>query len=138
MRFASIAPLCAAALVACGQADVGQASRNAAWAAVQAADPQLAAGLRAAQTLRAAAAHCGWTDVDAASMARVGVARIEDPIARAAAGSLVEDLIVGAPAQGASAQPASDCAPETRRALEAQIASFMQAEGGELEAGEGN
>lgn len=133
MRFAVIA--LAGALAACGEADVGQASRNAAWAAVQAADPQLAAGLRAAQTLRAAAATCGWADVDAASMARVGVARIEDPIARAAAGSLVEDLVVAPPAQAAAATQ-SDCSPETRRALETQIASFMQSEGGELDAGE--
>lgn len=137
MRFGLIAPFCSLALAGCGEADVGAAGRNAAWAAVQAADPQLAAGLRAAQTLRAAAVSCGWQDVDAASMARVGVAGIEDPIARAAAGSLVQDLIVDAPAQTAAATQ-TDCSPETRRALETQIASFMQGEGGELDAGEGN
>lgn len=137
MRFVLMAPLGALALAACGEADVGDASRNAAWAAVQAADPQLAAGLRAAQTLRAAAATCGWTDVDVASAARLGVAGIEDPIARAAAGSLVQDLIVDAPVQAAVGTQ-TDCSPETRRALETEIASFMQSEGGELDAGEGN
>jgi len=137
-----LAPVCALALAACGEGevgevDLGQAGRNAAWAAVRAADPQLAAGLQAAQTLQAAAAVCGWSDVDAASAARMGVASIEDPITRAAAGSLVQDLIVDAP-QTAAATTQTDCSPAMRRALETQIASFMQGEGGELDAGEDN
>jgi len=65
------------------------------------------------------------------------VGGIEEPPLRAAAESLVEDLIV-APAPTApadAATPASECSPEVRQALEAQIAAI--ATGGESEGGEG-
>lgn len=123
-----IAPFCALALAACGEADLGQVSRNAAWAAVEAANPELSQGLRAAQTLRQAAATCGWADVDAGALARIGVAGIEEPMLRAAAESVVEDLLSG-PATSAATANVSDCSPETRRALEAQIAAMAGGEG---------
>ncbi|MDP1873152.1 hypothetical protein [Phenylobacterium sp.] len=110
--------------------------RNAAWAAVEAANPELRQGLRAAQTLRQAAATCGWADVDAAALARVGAAGIEEPMLRAAAQSLAEDLLTGTPTSGAA--NTSDCSPETRRALEEQIAAMAGGESeGEGEAGGG-
>lgn len=128
--------LCALALAACGEADVGQVGRNAAWAAVEAANPELSQGLRAAQTLRQVAATCGWADVDAAALARIGVASIEEPMLRAAAESLARDLLT-APATPAAAN-VSDCTPETRRALEAQITAMAGGEGeAEAEGGEG-
>ena len=125
------AALCILGLAACGEADLGQVSRNAAWAAVEAANPELSQGLRAAQTLRQAAATCGWADVDAGALARIGVAGIEEPMLRAAAESLVEDLLSG-PATSAATANVSDCSPETRQALEAQIAAMA---GGEREGG---
>lgn len=135
MRTLFIAPVLLLALSACGDADLGEAGRNAAWAAVEAADPEIVQGLRAAQTLRQAAATCGWQDVDAGALAQVGVSGIENPALRAAAASLVEDLLAGQPLPGAEAA-ATTCSPETRAALEAQIAAM--AGGGEGEgAGEG-
>lgn len=135
LRPALIAPLCALALAACGEADLGQVSRNAAWAAVEVANPELSQGLRAAQTLRQAAATCGWADVDAAALARIGVAGIEEPMLRAAAESVVEDLL-SAPAAPSATANISDCSPETRRALEAQIAAMAGGDGeGEAEGG---
>ena len=132
LRPALIAPLCALALAACGEADLGQVGRNAAWAAVEAANPELSQGLRAAQTLRQAAATCGWADVDAEALARIGVAGIEEPMLRAAAESLADDLL-SAPADPGTTANISDCSPETRRALEAQIAAMAGGEG-EVEA----
>jgi hypothetical protein len=129
LRPVLIAPLGALALAACGEADLGQMSRNAAWAAVEAAHPELGQGLRAAQTLRQAAATCGWADVDAGALARIGVAGIEEPMLRAAAESVVEDLL-SAPAAPSATANLSDCTPETRRALEAQIAAMAGGEGG--------
>lgn len=125
-RLAVIASAVAAlALAGCGQADLAQAGRNAAWAAFEASNPEMAKGLRAAQTLKQAAATCGWADVDATALAQVGVAGIEDPTVRAAATSLLKDLLAADPPASA-AQPGapSDCAPETRKALEAQIAAI--------------
>lgn len=123
MRFAPIALALALGLAACGQApNVADAGRNAAWAAVEAADPELARGLRAAQALKQAAATCGWQDVDAAALAQAGLAGIEDPMVRAAAASLVKDLLV-ADAPAMQSAP-SDCSPEARRALEQQIAAM--------------
>lgn len=132
------AVLAVLALGACGEADLAQAGRNAAWSAVEAANPELSQGLRAAQILRQAATTCGWADVDAAALARIGVSGIEEPMLRAAAESLVEDLLTGpGAAEGASAA-ASDCTPETRRALEAQVAAMAGGEAGEAsEGGEG-
>lgn len=135
MRLLPIAPLFALSLAACGQAPtMADAGRNAAWAAVEAADPELAQGLRAAQALRQAAATCGWEDVDAAALAQAGLAGIEDPIVRAAAASLAEDLLAAEAPAGAAAAEASDCSPEARRALEAQVAAMAQ---GEAESAEG-
>ncbi len=121
-------------LMGCGEVDLEQAGRNAAWAAFEASNPEIAQGIEAAQTLRQAAATCGWEDVNAAGLARSAVAGVEDPAVRAAASSLVEDLIVNdAPRDVATgATSASDCSPETRRALEEQIAAIAQG-GGEAE-----
>jgi hypothetical protein len=119
---------------ACGEVDLEKAGRDAALAALEASNPEIVQGIRAAQTLRQAAATCGWQDVDATRLAQTAVAGIEEPPLRAAAESLVEDLIV-APSATAPAEtttPASDCSPEVRQALEAQIAAI--ALGGEAEA----
>lgn len=126
----------ALALGACGDVDLETAGRNAAWAAFEASNPEIAQGIEAAQTLKQAAATCGWEDVNAAGLARSAVAGVEDPAVRAAASSLIEDLIVSDtpdPA-AAGAASASDCSPETRRALEEQIAAIAQG-GGEAEGG---
>jgi hypothetical protein len=137
MRALVFAPVALLALAACGEADIASAGRNAAWAAVEAADPQLAVGLRAAQALQAAATTCGWEDVNAAALAQAGLATIEEPMVRAAAASLVEDLIVESATAPAQAAAASDCSPEARQALEQQIAAMTQGEGGEgADAGE--
>ncbi|MAK81921.1 hypothetical protein [Phenylobacterium sp.] len=135
VRSAAVIPLCALALAACGEADLGQVGRNAAWAAVEAANPELSQGLRAAQTLRQAAATCGWADVDAGALARIGVAGIEEPMLRAAAESLADDLL-SAPASSGATANISDCSPETRRALEARITAMAGGEeAGEAEGG---
>ncbi|MDP3404396.1 MAG: hypothetical protein Q8S03_06865 [Brevundimonas sp.] len=120
----------AGAVSACDAVDVETAGRNAAMAALEASNPEIVEGLRAAQLLKQAAATCGWQDVDAASLARVAVSGIEEPPLRAAASSLVEDLIVApAAASGAGATAAaSDCSPEVRQALEARIAAIAQGE----------
>jgi hypothetical protein len=120
------------ALSACGAVDVEKAGRNAALAALEASNPEIAEGLRAAQMLKQAAATCSWEDVDAASLARTAVAGIEEPPIRAAASSLVEDLIVApASSSGSGATTAaSDCSPEVRQALEARIAAIAQGEAG--------
>lgn len=135
-----LSTIAALALSACGEIDVEKAGRNAAMAALEASNPEIVQGIRAAQTLRQAAATCGWQDVDAAGLAQTAVAGIEQPPLRAAAESLVEDLIVApSAAPRANAAPAtSDCSPEVRQALEAQIAAIAQGEndgGGEAEAG---
>lgn len=122
----------AVAVSACGAVDVEKAGRNAAMAALQASNPEIVEGLRAAQTLKQAAATCNWEDVDAASLARTAVAGIEEPPLRAAASSLVEDLIVApASTSGSGATTAaSACSPEVRQALEARIADIAQGETG--------
>jgi hypothetical protein len=120
------------AVSACGEVDLEKAGRNAALAALEASNPEIVQGIRAAQTLREAAATCGWQDVDATRLAQTAVAGIEEPPLRAAAESLVEDLIV-APAETAPAaatSAASECSPEVRQALEAQIAAIAGGEGG--------
>lgn len=132
----AISAASALAVSACGEVDLEKAGRNAALAALEASNPEIVQGIRAAQTLRQAAATCGWQDVDATRLAQSAVAGIEEPPLRAAAESLVEDLIV-APAETApvAATPtASECSPEVRQALEAQIAAIAQ--GGEGEGGE--
>ena len=125
----------ALALSACGEVDMEKAGRNAALAALEASNPEIAQGLRAAQTLREAAATCGWQDVDATGLAKAAVAGIEEPPVRAAASSLVEDLLVAPASSAAPAKAASNCSPEARRALEAQIAAMAQ--GGEAAEAEG-
>lgn len=128
----------AVAVSACDAVDVETAGRNAAMAALEASNPEIVQGLRAAQTLRQAAATCGWEDVDAASLARTAVSGIEEPPLRAAASSLVEDLIVPPAAASGTATPtaASDCSPEVRQALEARIAAIAEGESeAEAEAG---
>lgn len=120
--------MAAVALAACGEVDVEKAGRNAAMAALEASNPEIVQGLRAAQALKQAAATCGWQDVDAARLAQTAVAGIEEAPVRAAASSLVEDLLI-APASATGAPKASsDCSPEARRALEAQIAAIAQGE----------
>ncbi|MBX9616441.1 MAG: hypothetical protein K2X25_12665 [Caulobacteraceae bacterium] len=120
----------AVSVSACDAVDVETAGRNAAMAALEASNPEIVEGLRAAQTLKQAAATCGWEDVDAASLARVAVSGIEEPPLRAAASSLIEDLIVAPAASpaAAAAAPASDCSPEVRQALESRIAAIAQGE----------
>jgi hypothetical protein len=127
----------ALAVSACGEVDLEKAGRNAAIAALEASNPEIVQGIRAAQTLRQAAATCGWQDVDATRLAQTAVAGIEEPPLRAAAESLVQDLIVAPSATSpAEQQTASDCSPEVRQALEAQIAAIAGGEGGgETEAG---
>jgi len=131
--------LCAVAAVAvsaCGEFDVEKAGRNAAMAALEASNPEIVQGLRAAQTLKQAAATCGWQDVDAARLAQTAVAGIAEPPLRAAASSLVEDLIVApaAASRAGATTAASDCSPEVRQALEARIAAIAQGDT-EAEAG---
>lgn len=118
----------AVSVSACDAVDVETAGRNAAMAALEASNPEIVEGLRAARTLKQAAATCGWEDVDAASLARVAVSGIEEPPLRAAASSLIEDLIVPPAPAAAAAAPASDCSPEVREALEARIAAIAQGE----------
>ncbi|WP_396593562.1 hypothetical protein [Brevundimonas sp. R86498] len=120
----------AVAVSACDAVDVETAGRNAAVAALEASNPEIVQGLRAAQALRQAAATCGWEDVDAASLARTAASGIEEPPLRAAASSLVEDLIVAPAAASGTGTPtaASDCSPEVRQALEARIAAIAQGE----------
>lgn len=134
-----LSAVAALAVSACGEVDLEKAGRNAAMAALEASNPEIVQGIRAAQTLRQAAATCGWQDVDATRLARTAVAGIEEPPLRAAAESLVEDLIVvPAPtAPAAATTTASECSPEVRQALEAQIAAIANGEGGgESEGGE--
>jgi hypothetical protein len=131
-----LSAVAALAVSACGEIDIEKAGRNAALAALEASNPEIVQGIRAAQTLRQAAATCGWQDVDATRLAQSAVAGIEEAPLRAAAESLVEDLII-APAETAPAaatSTASECSPEVRQALEAQIAAI--ARGGEGEGGE--
>ena len=120
----------ALALSGCGQVDLRQAGENAAWAAFEAGNPEIARGLRAAQTLKQAAATCGWKDVNATGLAQAAVAGIEDSAVRAAASSLVGDLLAAeTPSTGAVEPKATtDCSPEARRALEAQIAAIARGE----------
>jgi hypothetical protein len=128
----------ALALSACGEVDMEKAGRNAAMAALEASHPEVLQGIRAAQALKQAAATCGWQDVDATQLAQVAVAGIEEPPLRAAAESLVEDLLVAPSATStpSATAPASDCSPEARQALEAQIAAIAQGGGeGEAEGG---
>jgi len=116
------------AVAACGEVDVQKAGQNAALAALEASNPEVVQGIRAAQSLQLAAATCGWQDVDATALARSAVSGIEEPPLRAAASSLVEDLIVANPAttpDSALATP-SDCSPEVRQALQNQIAAIAQ------------
>lgn len=132
MRFNLVVPMISLLAVAgCGEVDVEQAGRNAALAALEASNPEVVAGIRAARTLQLTAATCGWQDVDAASLARTAVSGIEEAPLRAAASSLVEDLMVAnAPApQGAG--PSSECSPEARQALQSQIAAISQGEADE-------
>jgi hypothetical protein len=127
---ASLLASAALAIAGCGEVDMEKAGRNAAMAALEAGNPEIAQGLRAAQTLKQAALTCGWEDVDAARLAQTAVAGIEEPPIRAAASSLVEDLIV-APAAASTAgatTAAGDCSPEARQALESQIARIAQGE----------
>lgn len=127
-----LSAVAALAVSACGEIDVEKAGRNAALAALEASNPEIVQGIRAAQTLRQAAATCGWQDVDATRLAQTAVAGIEEPPLRAAAESLVEDLIVApsAAAPAAATSTASECSPEVRQALEAQIAAIASGEGG--------
>ncbi len=127
----------ALALSACGEVDMEKAGRNAAMAALEASHPEVLQGIRAAQALKQAAATCGWQDVDATQLAQVAVAGIEEPPLRAAAESLVEDLLVAPSAAStpSATAPATDCSPEARQALEAQIAAIAQG-GGDVQ-GEG-
>lgn len=124
------------AVAGCGEVDIENAGRNAALAALEASNPEVFQGIRAAQTLQQAAATCGWRDVDAPGLARTAVSGIEEPPLRAAAESLVEDLIVAdaPPAHAPATVPPTQCSPEVRQALQAQIAAISQGES-EAEAG---
>jgi hypothetical protein len=126
----ALSAVAALAVSACGEVDMEKAGRNAAMAALEASNPEIVQGLRAAQTLKQAATTCGWEDVDATRLAQAAVAGIEEPPLRAAAESLVEDLIVApaAPSTAGTTTTASDCSPEVRQALEAQIAAIAQGE----------
>ena len=132
----ALSEIAALTVSACGEVDLEKAGRNAAIAALEASNPEIVQGIRAAQTLRQAAATCGWQDVDATRLAQTAVAGIEEAPLRAAAESLVEDLIVApaAPSTADAAAAASDCSPEVRQALEARIAAIAVGEGGETEA----
>lgn len=127
-----LSAVAALAVSACGEVDVEKAGRNAALAALEASNPEIVQGIRAARTLREAAATCGWQDVDATRLAHSAVAGIEEPPLRAAAESLVEDLIVApaATAPAAATPTGSECSPEVRQALEAQIAAIASRGGG--------
>lgn len=132
--------LAATTLAACGEVDLAKAGQNAALAALEASNPEIVQGIRAAQTLKQAALTCGWQDVDATRLAQAAVSGIEEAPVRAAASSLVEDLLVSnAPAAGAApaAAAASDCSPEARAALESQIAAIAGGEAGEAAEAEG-
>jgi hypothetical protein len=132
----ALSAIAALSVAACGEVDMEKAGRNAALAALEASNPEIVQGIRAAQTLREAAATCGWQDVDATRLAQAAVAGIETPPLRAAAESLVEDLIVAPSAAStpAAGTPVNDCSPEVRQALEAQIAAIAGGEGeGETE-----
>lgn len=136
----TLSALGALAVSACGEVDVEKAGRNAALAALEASNPEIVQGIRAAQTLKHAAATCGWEDVDAARLAQAAVAGIETPPLRAAAESLVQDLIVAptaTPAAGPTPAAGGDCSPEVRQALEAQVAAIAQGEGGREAEAEG-
>jgi hypothetical protein len=129
MRFVLLPPLIGLlALAGCGEVDLQKAGTNAALAALEASNPEVVQGIRAAQTLQQAAATCGWEDVDAAGLAKTAVSGIEEPPLRAAASSLVEDLIVAdaPPVPDAATIPASDCSPEVRQALQNQIAAIAR------------
>jgi len=132
----ALSAIAALTVSACGEVDLETAGRNAAIAALEASNPEIVQGIRAAQTLRQAAATCGWQDVDATRLAQTAVAGIEEAPLRAAAESLVEDLIVtpAAATPADAAPPTSDCSPEVRQALEARIAAIAVGEGGETEA----
>jgi hypothetical protein len=134
-RLSVIATSAAAlALTACGEVDLAKAGQNAALAALEASHPEIVEGIRAAQTLKQAALTCGWQDVDATRLAQAAVSGIEEAPVRAAASSLVEDLLVtDAPAAPAPGAAASDCSPEARAALESQIAAIAGGESGEAE-----
>lgn len=118
----------ALALSGCGEVNLREAGENAAWAAFEAGNPEVAQGLRAARTLKEVAAVCGWRDVNASGLAQAAVAGIEDPAVRAAASSLVGDLLTAEnPAPPAKeTKAAANCTPEHRRALEAQIAAIAR------------
>lgn len=133
----ALSAVAALGVSACGDVDVGAAGRNAAMAALEASHPEIVQGVEAARLLKLAAATCGWEDVDATRLAQTAVAGIEEPPLRAAASSLVEDLIVAPAAPpAAGATTASDCSPEVRQALEARIAAIGQGNGeAEAEAG---
>lgn len=122
------------AVAGCGEVSVERAATNAALAAVEASNPEIVQGIRAARTLRQAAATCGWRDVDAEALARAAVGGIEEPPLRAAASSLVQDLLVSDSSSDAAAATPSQCSPEVRQALESQIAAMSQGES-ESEAG---
>lgn len=129
MRFALVLPMIGLLTVAgCGEVDLEKAGTNAALAALEASNPEVVAGIRAAQTLQLAAATCGWQDVDAASLARTAVSGIEEAPLRAAASSLVEDLMVANAPAAPGVGAASECSPETRQALQSQIAAISQGE----------
>ena len=140
-RMAVIVPCALAAILAgCGEVDLAKAGQNAALAALEASNPEIVRGIRAAQTLKQAALTCGWQDVDATRLAQAAVSGIEEAPVRAAASSLVEDLLVtGTPASQAPGTAARNCSPEARAALETQIAAIAGGEtgeaGGEAEGG---
>lgn len=129
MRFTLVLPMISLLAVAgCGEVDLQKAGTNAALAALEASNPEVVAGIRAARTLQLAAATCGWQDVDATSLARTAVSGIEEAPLRAAATSLVEDLMVANVPAPQGASPANECSPEARQALQSQIAAISQSE----------
>lgn len=127
--------LAATTVAACGEVNLAEAGQNAALAALEASNPEIVQGIQAARTLKQAALTCGWQDVDATRLAQAAVSGIEEAPVRAAASSLVEDLLVtDTPAAAPPADAAaSDCSPETRAALESQIAAIAGGEAGEAE-----
>lgn len=127
--------LAATTVAACGEVNLAEAGQNAALAALEASNPEIVQGIQAARTLKQAALTCGWQDVDATRLAQAAVSGIEEAPVRAAASSLVEDLLVtDAPAAAPPADAApSDCSPEARAALESQIAAIAGGEAGEAE-----
>ena len=68
--------------------------------------------------------------MNAQGLAQAAVAGIEDSAVRAAASSLVGDLLAANKPSTVvpEAKAATNCSPETRRALEAQIAAIAQGE----------